>query len=203
MPQWFKDLLPNLPNWISAFFTVVIAAATIAYVRLTRGLWQETKKSADAAQKSAGAADKSADASQQTITLMRQQLDQEALRRRITVQTGVDVALKTIGLWRAKTNDLANMNSLQSLPPTDNLILPHTLVESLALIDIQEAMNLSAALNEMTLARDVIESTRNVNNKDGKNSGHFARAGEEAAKHLDAAAGKLHELVLFLGMANG
>jgi hypothetical protein len=171
--------------------------AVALYRNVCRNASPKVQRNLGDSQALAGAADKSADASQQTITLMRQQLDQEALRRRITVQTGVDVALKTIGLWRAKTNDLANMNSLQSLPPTDNLILPHTLVESLALIDIQEAMNLSVALNEMTLARDVIESTRNVNSKDGKNSGHFARAGEEAA------AGKLHELVLFLGMVKG
>jgi len=42
--------------------TGVIAAATIAYVRLTKKLWQETKKSADAATISAEATKKSADA---------------------------------------------------------------------------------------------------------------------------------------------
>lgn len=56
MPQWFKDLLPYLPNWISAFFTVVIAVATICYVVLTKRLWQETKNSADAAAQAARAA---------------------------------------------------------------------------------------------------------------------------------------------------
>jgi hypothetical protein len=49
-----------MANWVSAFFTVVIAVATIYYVRLTAKLWQETRKSADAATKSAEAAKQSA-----------------------------------------------------------------------------------------------------------------------------------------------
>jgi len=91
------------------------------------------------------------------------------------------------------------MNSLKSLPPTDNLVLPHSVVESAALIDVQIAMKLSTALNEMRLARDVFESTRNVDNKDGKNIGHFGRAGDEAAYHLDAATDTLQEVSRFLG----
>jgi len=71
------------------------------------------------------------------------------------------------------------MNNLKSLPPTDNLILPRTVVESAALIDVQMAMKLSAALNEMGRARDSIESTRNVDNKGGMNIGHFQRAGQK------------------------
>jgi len=50
-----------MANWVSAFFTVVIAVATIVYVRLTARLWQETKKSADAATEAALAAKKSAE----------------------------------------------------------------------------------------------------------------------------------------------
>jgi hypothetical protein len=42
-----------------------------------------------------------------------------------------------------------------------------------------------------------------VDNKDGKNSGHFDRAGKEAIKHLDAAAGLLQELYAFLEMNKG
>jgi hypothetical protein len=91
------------------------------------------------------------------------------------------------------------MNSLKSLPPTDNLILPYTVVESAALIDVELAMKLSAALNEMRFARNVFESTRDVDNRDGKNIGHFDRAGKEAAKHLDASAALLQEVYLFFG----
>jgi hypothetical protein len=46
----------NTAEWVSAIATAVIGIATIIYVAFTRGLWRETKKSADAAAKSAEAA---------------------------------------------------------------------------------------------------------------------------------------------------
>jgi hypothetical protein len=58
----------NSPGWLSsgvfwtAFFTFVIATATIAYVVITQRLWIATKAAADAASLSAEAARKSADA---------------------------------------------------------------------------------------------------------------------------------------------
>ncbi|HEV2287401.1 MAG TPA: hypothetical protein VGR81_00445 [Candidatus Acidoferrales bacterium] len=51
----------DVPAWISATFTFVIALATILYVVYTRSLWNETKKSADAAKTAAEAAKTSAD----------------------------------------------------------------------------------------------------------------------------------------------
>jgi hypothetical protein len=54
--------IPDLPSWVTVLLTAVIAAATIAYVRLTKRLWEETKKSADAATTSAEATRKSAEA---------------------------------------------------------------------------------------------------------------------------------------------
>jgi hypothetical protein len=198
---------------IGALFTALYLIATILIFNEARKSADAAKKSADAAtegvqaakdnalaaKQSASAAQSSADAASESAALIRQQIEDQAIRCETTVRTGVDVALKTTAVWRAKTNDLANMNSLKSLPPTDNLILPYTVVESAALIDVETAMKLSVALNEMRLARDVFESTRNVDNKDGKNIGHFERAGEEAAKYLDAATGRLQEVSLFLG----
>jgi hypothetical protein len=58
----FNLSIPDLPSWVTVFLTAVIAAATIVYVRLTKRLWHETKKSADAATTSAEATKKSADA---------------------------------------------------------------------------------------------------------------------------------------------
>jgi len=45
-----------MATWLNIAFTFVIAVATVAYVLFTRRLWQETKKSADAATKAADAA---------------------------------------------------------------------------------------------------------------------------------------------------
>jgi hypothetical protein len=45
-----------MANWVSAFFTIVIAIATVVYVAFTKKLWRETQRSADAAAKSAEAA---------------------------------------------------------------------------------------------------------------------------------------------------
>lgn len=178
--------------WINQNAAGLTAIFTFLYLIATILIFNEARKSADAATKAAKAASDSAD-------LMRQQIEDQATLRKTAVHTGVDEALKTTGDWRGKTGDLANMNNLKSLPPTDNLILPRTVVESAALIDVQMAMKLSAALNEMGRARDSIESTRNVDNKGGMNIGHFQRAGAEAAMHLAAAAERLQEVSLFLG----
>ncbi len=56
----------NAAEWISATCTAVIAIATIIYVVYTRGLWRETKKSADAAKRAADAATASAEATRVT-----------------------------------------------------------------------------------------------------------------------------------------
>lgn len=71
-----------MANWVSAFFTVVIAVATIFYVRLTAKLWRETKRSADAATKSADAtveaahaATTSANAAQESLRLLKQEYE--------------------------------------------------------------------------------------------------------------------------------
>jgi hypothetical protein len=184
---------------IGALFTALYLIATILIFIEARKSADASKRSADAATDAVKAAQSSASAASESAALMRQQIKEQAIRCETAVRSGVDVALETAGVWRAKVGDLANMNSLKSLSPTDNLMLPRTIVESAALIDIQMAMKLSAALNEMGRARDCIESTRNVDNKGGMNIGHFKRAGDEAAKHLDAAVGLLQEVSLFLG----
>jgi hypothetical protein len=202
--------LNHLLCWINQNAAGLTAIFTFLYLIATILIFNEARKSADASKTSAGAATEavkaaqsSASAASESATLMRQQIEEQAIRCEIAVRSGIDVALKTTEVWRARTGDFANMNNLKSLPPTDNLVLPRTVVESLALIDIQMAMKLSAALNEMGLARDVIESTRNVENKSGMNIGHFQRAGHEADKYLDAAAERLHEVSLFLGKQKG
>lgn len=59
----------NPAEWISAASTAVIAAATILYVIFTRGLWRETKNSAEAAKNSADAAKVAADAAKQSAQM--------------------------------------------------------------------------------------------------------------------------------------
>jgi hypothetical protein len=202
--------LNHLLCWINQNAAGLTAVFTFLYLIATILIFIEARKSADASKTSAvaateavKAAQSSAGAASQSVALMRQQMEEQAIRCEIAVRSGVDAALETTGVWRARTGDFANMNSLKSLPPTDNLVLPRTVVESLALIDVQMAMKLSAALNQMGLARDVIESTRNVDNKGGMNIGHFQRTGHEADKYLDAAAERLQEVSLFLGKQKG
>jgi hypothetical protein len=62
IPQFFRLSDVNLSNWISVGLTMVIAGTTIVYAWLTRKLWIETKRSADAATTAANAAKQSADA---------------------------------------------------------------------------------------------------------------------------------------------
>jgi len=57
------------PATVSAFFTGVIAVATILYLIFTVALWRATKKAADAATDSAGAAKVSADAAKQSADI--------------------------------------------------------------------------------------------------------------------------------------
>jgi hypothetical protein len=134
---------------------------------------------------------------------VRQQIQGQAIRSETAVRTGVDVALKATEVWRTKAGDLTNMNSLKSLPPTDNLILPYTLVESLALIDIQKAIKLSAALDEMRLARDVIESTRNVDNNDGRTHDISGAPGKKQSSISTLPLACSRNCFLFLGTDQG
>ena len=65
----------NVPAWISAAFTFVIAVATVFYVVYTRRLWAETKKSADAANASAEAAKENAEASRVAAEIAKKSAD--------------------------------------------------------------------------------------------------------------------------------
>jgi hypothetical protein len=134
---------------------------------------------------------------------VRQQIQGQAIRSETAVRTGVDVAPKATEVWRTKAGDLTNMNSLKSLPPTDSLILPYTLVESLALIDIQKAIKLSAALDEMRLARDVIESTRNVDNKGGRTYDISGAPGKKQSSISTLLLACSRNCFLFLGTDQG
>jgi len=191
--------LHQLFCWVSENAAGLTAVFTFLYLIATILIFNEARKSADAAKGSATAAQSSSDTASTTASLMRQQVQDQVTRSEAVFRASVEVALATTTAWRGKAGDLVNMNSLKSLPPTDNLILPYTVVEAAAAIDFGMAMKLSAALGQMGLARAAFESTRSVDNRDGKNSGHFARAGEEAATHLDAATELLQEVALFLG----
>jgi len=88
-----------MANGVIAFFTVVIAFATIAYVLLTRKLWQETKRSADAATKAAEAA-------HQSVQLTRQRIEEEAgLGKQIVGQAILATRLQ-IKYWTAQAENI-------------------------------------------------------------------------------------------------
>jgi hypothetical protein len=97
----------------------------------------------------------SAETAKKNTDLMAQQIEQQKLLSRVVVRTGVDNALTTIMSWRPKTSDLINLNNLKAIPPTDTLSRPHTIVESAATIDLEAAVTLASALNDMELARAV------------------------------------------------
>jgi hypothetical protein len=59
----FSPSNSDLPSWVTAAFTFVIAVATITYVWITHKLWTETKRSAEAAMVAANAAKLSAETS--------------------------------------------------------------------------------------------------------------------------------------------
>jgi hypothetical protein len=59
--QYSTLTISDLPSWVTVFLTSVIAVSTVAYVWLTKRLWTETKRSAEAAMAAALAAKKSAE----------------------------------------------------------------------------------------------------------------------------------------------
>jgi hypothetical protein len=179
----------NAPNWIMAFFTVVIAGATVAYVVLTKRLWQETKKSAEAAKNSADVLDR--------------QMKQEADRCKFALRAGVATALEATEFWKKRIGDLVNLVGRRELPPTHNLNLPYSIAESGSLTDINTGLTLSLVLDDMRTARDLIESVRNINNEGGANNGPIERAREEAATLLANAHEELTELSAAFDAPNG
>jgi len=207
MPQCLKDLLLYLPSWISAFFTVVIAVATVAYVWLTRRLWQETKKSADAAteavraakdnalaaKQSASAAQSSAGAASESAALMRQQFYDQAERGRLTVEFTIDSAVNAID--HLKSQSLGEWAIVHALPPTVNLfpLTAGAVIEYACPISALLATKLSSAFDDLRIAFDQIERLRNLVSTPGVNSDALRPTAVKADQLLTSALRKFTE----------
>jgi hypothetical protein len=114
-----------MAEWITAIAALVAALATVGYFIATIYIFRETKKSADAAEKSAAAAEKSAEAANNSITLMRQQFDQQLGLGNFRVETTVDTAIAAIEAI-LQPQALRNIN----VPP--NVTVLNTLLEEQA-----------------------------------------------------------------------
>jgi hypothetical protein len=102
--------------WINHNAAGLTAIFTFLYLIATILIFNEARKSADAAKKSADAAGTAADAAKtnaqaaiESITVLRRELDEQALRRRLNVQTGVASSLKATSFWRKRIGDLTNL----------------------------------------------------------------------------------------------
>ena len=75
---------------VSLIVAGVLAFVTHRYMKLTKGILDETAKARVAAERSASAAQESASATFQSLHLMRQQLEEQAGIGRLTVESAID-----------------------------------------------------------------------------------------------------------------
>src|SRR5258708_32929950 len=92
--QWAPRSPPlnHLFCWISQNAAGLTAIFTFIYLVFTILIFNEARKSADAAKTSA-------DAAAGSVALMSKEIDQQAIRRQTIVRTYVEAAIKTIGDW--------------------------------------------------------------------------------------------------------
>jgi hypothetical protein len=187
--ELFSLIFRDPSNWVIAVATVANVLVTATYVLITRGLWQQTKKSADAATTSANAA-------QESVRLMRQQLDEQAGLGRSMVKTAVASAISATTSWRAQ--NIANLATTRSLPPTDDLVPAdgRAVLYHAARIDPEAAELISSAFDDMGQARSKIESIRHAETNVGRVAGLYDLARAETERYLDSANEKLGQVWL-------
>lgn len=181
-------LIATNANIIIAIAAVLGTFFTALYLITTIFIFIQTKKSADAAKQSAD--------------LFADQIKEEKRRHWVTVQAGVFGAFKANSAWRKGINQLQNQIQSKSVPPTDNLLWPDTIVQYAAEKDLDDALKISAAFADMRRAHDAIESVRQIDNTGGVNNGPIQRAEQEATDYLDDANDKLSELLPSLEIPN-
>lgn len=159
--------------WINANAAGLTAIFTFLYLLATILIFNEARKSADAAteaakaakdnataaKQAASAADSSAIAAQQSVALVRQQLEEQENLGRSIVITTIDSAIRTIDHWR--NLHLENFSSAQ-IPPTDDFV-PDTAssaVEHSRRISLDVVSQLSSAFDDLKQAKLEIELQR-------------------------------------------
>jgi len=161
--------------WINHNAAALTAIFTFLYLIATILIFNEARKSADAAteaaqaakdnalaaKQSASAAQSSAGAASESAALMRQEFYDQADLGRSIVQTTIDSAIATIDHWRSL--GIQHYASTQ-LPPTDDLIpaTANSAVERARRISSQAAAKLSSAFDDLRRARRELETQRDV-----------------------------------------
>ena len=163
-----------MANGIVAFFTVVIALATIAYVLLTRKLWQETKKSADAATKAA-------DAAQQSVHLTRQRIEEEAGLARQVVRQAILETRNLIEFWTKQAKNVQHP-PYGNPDPTDLASSPLAgAMDHARRISEQCAQEIVYAISELKMAKAELEKTYKTAQKQ---TFPFTASAQAALDHL-------------------
>jgi hypothetical protein len=147
---------------VSLLVAAILAFLTYRYMRLTKGILDETSKARVATERSAAAAQESASATFQSLHLMRQQLEEQAGIGRLTVESTIDSAVSAID--HLKSQGLGQWVVVRALPPTANLFPQKAgaATDHAARISTPLAMKLSAAFDDLRMAFDQIERLRNL-----------------------------------------
>jgi alkanesulfonate monooxygenase SsuD/methylene tetrahydromethanopterin reductase-like flavin-dependent oxidoreductase (luciferase family) len=193
-----------MAQWITAIAAAIAALATVAYFIATIFILRETRKSAEAAgdamraakdnaqatKQSASAAQGSASSAAESLTLMRQQIEEQADLGRSVVQTTVDTAVATVAHWRALS--LPEL-VVSRIPNTDDLVPSRadSAVEHARRISQEAAGKLSSAFDDLRNARRQLETLRNVPFPDLRASSY-----EPSCKHFEGHLGTALEKLM-------
>jgi chemotaxis protein histidine kinase CheA len=180
-----KERQPVSPEQITTYAAIVQAAAAVVsltvagvlaivthrYMKLTKGILDETAKARVAAERSASAAQESASATLQSLHLLRQQLEEQAGIGRLTVESTIDSAVAAI--HHLKSQGLGQWAVVRALPSTANLFpqKANAASDHAARISTALAMKLSTAFDDLRVAFDQIERLRNLVSALGIDSG--------------------------------
>jgi hypothetical protein len=156
---------------VSLIVAGVLAFLTYRYMKLTKGILDETAKARAAAERSASAAQESASATFQSLHLMRQQLEEQAGIGRLSVEFTIDSAVTVI--HHLKSQALGQWAVVRALPSTAHLFpqKASSAIDHATRINTPLAMKLSAAFDDLRMAFDQIERLRNLVSTLGIDSG--------------------------------
>jgi hypothetical protein len=142
--------------------TVILVVITNGYVKLTKGILDETSKARLAAEHSASAAEASARAAFESVALMRQQIEEQAGLGKQIVQSTIDSAVSAVTYWI--DHNIADWGVVRTMAPTENLF-PQKAASALdhaARISPAGATVLSSAFDELRTCCADIEHLRAV-----------------------------------------
>jgi len=158
----YSAIVQAIAAVVSLVVAGVLAFVTYRYMKLTKGILEETSKARAATERSASAAQDSARATFQSLHLMRLQLEEQAGIGRFTIESTIDSAVSAVD--HLKTQGLGQWAVVRALPPTADLfpLKSATAIDHAARISIPLAAKLSTAFDELRMAFDQIERLRNL-----------------------------------------